>query len=220
MADAGYEGYAKQNTQGDFNEMSFLIEQMINRTATVTIVKVVAVHGGGIAEVGTVDVLPLVSQMDGKGQAVPHTTVHGLPYFRIQGGVSAVILDPKVGDIGMAAFCSHDISAVKATKDAALPGSHRRFDWADGLYIGGFLNGTPTQYIFFDAGGVTVKAPTVTIDATTTTHTGDLVVQGASTFTGDVAMVKLTTTDDTSLGGGSQFVKRADGSNSTKVKVT
>jgi hypothetical protein len=50
-------------------------------------------------------------------------------------------------------ICDRDSSAVKASKDIANPGSYRRFDLADGMYFGGFLNGTPDQYVrFFDTG--------------------------------------------------------------------
>jgi hypothetical protein len=31
---------------------------------------------------------------------------------------------------------------------------------SDGIYVGGLLNGTPTQYVRFEAGGVTVLSPT------------------------------------------------------------
>jgi hypothetical protein len=95
-----------------------------------------------------------------------------VPYFRIQGGQNAIIVDTQVGDIGMAAFASRDISAVVANKTAANPGSFRRFDWADALYLGGFLGAAPTQYVQFTGstlnivatGTVNVNAPSVKIN--------------------------------------------------------
>jgi hypothetical protein len=47
-----------------------------------------------------------------------------------------------------------DISTVKSTKAAALPGSRRQFDIADGVYAGGCLNVAPEQYLIFTDAGV------------------------------------------------------------------
>jgi hypothetical protein len=160
----------------EYNAMAFMIQQAMLRMQTVTLVKVMAVHGAGVVPVGTVDVQPLVNQMTGNRQAVPHATVYGIPFFRLQGGASAIVCDPHVGDIGLCGFASRDISAVKATRAAANPGSFRTFDYADGLYIGGFLNIAPTQYLQFDdTTGVTlvssvkvkIQAPVIELDGTT-----------------------------------------------------
>jgi hypothetical protein len=159
----------QETTDGgsDFNAQVFLVRQMLGRVSTATLVKVAACsNNGGLSPVGTVDVIPLVNQVDGAGNAVPHGTVYGLPYFRLQGGANAIIIDPQPGDIGVAVFASHDLSSVKATKDQANPGSWRRFDMADGLYFGGMLNGVPNQYIQFNAGGINVISPgTVVVNA-------------------------------------------------------
>jgi hypothetical protein len=142
-----------------FNAISFIIQQLTGQMATAALVQVKAVtNAGGLAPSGMVDVQPMVSQIDGAGNGTPHGTINGLPYFRIQGGANAVIIDPQVGDIGIAVFASTDISAVKATKAPATPGSRRRFDWADGLYIGGLLNGEPSQYIQFSEDGISIKS--------------------------------------------------------------
>jgi hypothetical protein len=42
-----------------------------------------------------------------------------VPYFRVQGGADAIIIDPKVGDLGIAVFCSRDITGVKRSKEAS-----------------------------------------------------------------------------------------------------
>lgn len=156
----------------DFTATAFLIQQALLKMQTITLVKVLAVHGGGVGPVGSVDVQPLVNQMTGDRTAVAHGTIFGIPYFRVQGGDNAIVCDPHVGDVGLCAFASRDISAVKATRAVANPGSFRAFDWADGLYFGGFLNLTPTQYLSFDGTGiklvspvkVTVQAPVIEID--------------------------------------------------------
>ncbi|WP_258956167.1 Gp138 family membrane-puncturing spike protein [Achromobacter aegrifaciens] len=180
--------------------MMFVIGQALARLSTSTVVRVVAVtNAGGLAPVGFVDVQPLVNQLDGAGNAVPHGVLHHLPYFRLQGGTDAVILDPKVGDLGIAVFASRDISAVKASKAQANPGSWRSYDMADGLYVGGLLNGTPVQYVQFTAGGinvvspskVTVQAPNIELNAATQCALNSPVIvlngtvqQGAGTYGG------------------------------------
>ena len=173
----GYAGQARSAEGGDeYGAMMFVIGQAVARLSTSTVVRVVAVtNAGGLAPVGFVDVQPLVNQLDGAGNAVPHGVLHHLPYFRLQGGTDAIILDPKVGDLGIAVFASRDISAVKASKAQANPGSWRSYDMADGLYVGGLLNGTPVQYVQFTAGGinvvspskVTVQAPNIELNAST-----------------------------------------------------
>lgn len=178
-------------TASEYNTLAFVIAQLLAKVNTITLVKIMSVtNAGGVSAVGTVSVQPLVNQMTGDRKSYPHGTLFNVPYFRLQGGANAVILDPQVGDIGLCAFCSRDISNVKKTKAQANPGSASMFDWADGLYIGGFLNGVPTQYVRFAAGGITVvsptkitlQAPTVEIDASTQLH----VVSPASEFSGNI----------------------------------
>ena len=146
--------------ESEFNAFSFLIQQALLKIQTATLVKVVAVHGGGgVAPTGNVDVQPMVNQMTGDRVAVPHGTIYSVPFFRLQGGPSAVIADPVAGDIGVCVFASRDISTVKNTKAVANPGSQRTYDWADGLYLGGLLNGAPTQYLQFLGGSIKAKTP-------------------------------------------------------------
>lgn len=154
----GYAGPAWYLTHGSgFNAMAFLVRQIVAGKTFGALVKVIAVNGpGGVNPPGTVAVQPLVNQIDGLGNQVPHGTVFGMPWFRLQGGTSAIILDPKVGDIGAALICDRDISNVKANKATSGPGSWRQNDWADGLYFGSFLGETPTQGIEFADGGINI----------------------------------------------------------------
>jgi hypothetical protein len=94
-----------------------------------------------------------------------------------------VILDPQPGDIGVATFCSRDISSVKAAAAQSAangmpiqpqnPGSFRTFDWADGVYWGSFLGPLlPAQYVQVNTAGITVVSPTqITLQAPTITIT-------------------------------------------------
>jgi hypothetical protein len=215
-------GQQQANTTADaYNAQLFMVQQMIGKIATLTLVKVVSVtNAGAVTPVGFVDVLPLVNQLAGDGTSVPHGTVYNIPYLRVQGGADAIILDPKVGDIGICGFASRDISAVKTAKGPANPGSLRWHDMADGLYWGGVLNGTPSQYVEFSAAGInitsptkiTITAPLVEVDASTsvtinsplTTINGTLSQGtgsggGTATLQGPVTVVNDLTAQGTSV---------------------
>lgn len=140
----------------DQNGLNFAIQQAMLKLQTSLPVRVMAVRNTGISPVGFVDITVLVDMVDGQGNTVQHGTISNVPYFRLQGGANAIIVDPQPGDIGMACFCSRDISAVKSVKGSAPPGSWRSHDFSDALYLGGFLNGTPTSYIQITDGGILV----------------------------------------------------------------
>lgn len=166
---------------GRFNRTAFLVEQILRLANIATLCRVEAcTNDGGLTESGTVDVTPLVNQVDSQGNPTPHGVVYGLLYFRMQGGPSAVIMDPKKGDIGICVFSDRDLSAVKAAKAQANPGSFRRNDYADGMYLGGWGNESPTQYVRFYEGGMDVVTP------------GNLLLKGAA-----IQMQGPVTTDST-----------------------
>lgn len=158
----GYLGTAESTDNGsDYNANTFLVWSILARVRTMQPCRVMKVtNAGGVSPVGFVDLLPLVNQLDGYNNAVPHETIYNCPYFRLQGGANAIILDPQVGDIGWAGFADRDISSVKATKAQANPGSKRKFSMADAFYWGGLLNGTPSQYIAFSTTGIAITSPT------------------------------------------------------------
>jgi hypothetical protein len=181
MADESLNGFRTTPASSTpFNVAYFMIRQYMAKVRTATIVKVLAVtNDGGLSPVGSVDIQPLVQQTDGVGNVTALPPVYGVPYMRIQGGTNAVIIDPQVGDLGIALFGDRDLSAVKTTKDMAPPGSSRRNSLADALYIGGLLNGAPVQFVQFEASGITVKSPVkVTIEAPTVAVQGDMTVSG------------------------------------------
>jgi hypothetical protein len=157
---AGSQGAANNSDfAGEYNAMLFMIRRVLSKVNVAALCEVLAVYGGGVGAVGYVDLQPLVNQVDGSGKAIPQGVLHNIPYMRMQGGANAIILDPQKGDIGAAVFSDRDISSVKATGAQANPGSRRRFDVADGLYFGGMLNGTPTQYIEFLANAINIVSP-------------------------------------------------------------
>lgn len=158
----GYLGTADATDNGsDYNANTFLVWSILARVRTMQVCKVMSVtNNGGISPVGFVTLQPLVNQLDGYDNAVPHGEIFNVPYFRLQGGANAIIIDPQVGDIGWTGFADRDISSVKATKAQANPGSKRMFSMADAFYFGGMLNGTPSQYIAFSTSGIAVTSPT------------------------------------------------------------
>ena len=180
----GVANYAAGNSQ--YNALSFMIQQAIREQVnTCVICKVVGVSSG------YVDVLPMVTQVSGKGEAIPPTTLYKLPYMRYHAGVAAVILDPVPGDIGLAVFAGKDCSNVKVgTSEPVPPASFRDNSMANGFYIGGFLNQAPSVFIELTQGGaVNITAPGgVNINGNVTVS-GDLVASGKSlvnhTHTGD-----------------------------------
>lgn len=176
-----------QVVDSEFNTIAAVIQYFLTKVNTCTVVRVLSCsNSGGISPVGTVDVQPLVNQMTGDRISVPHGPVYSLPYVRAQGGANAVILDPQPGDIGIVCFAQRDISAVKEAKGVANPGSFRMFNWADGIYVGGILNGTPTQYVAFTSGGIQVVSPTlITLEAPTVAVVGNLTVSGTTVGTGE-----------------------------------
>lgn len=205
MSSEGYVGtQGPESRANEFNAVEFVITQLLNKRNYTTLVQVMAVRSAGeVAPVGFVDVQIMLNQIDAAGNSMPHGIVNNVPYFRLQGGANAVIIDPQVGDIGMATFADRDISSVKANRAISNPGSKRRADIADGLYTGGFLNAAPTQYVRFTDSGIEVVSPTnVTVRAPTINMVGaeSVMLQSASivldgpvtgtagaAFTGDVS---------------------------------
>lgn len=168
------------STSGEYNNLAFIIGQAISKLQTATLVRVdKCTNDGDTSPVGFVNVTPLVNQIDAQGNPTPHVTIYNVPYLRVQGGNNAVIIDPQVGDIGVCVFASRDISKIKSTKKQGNPGSHRQYNFSDGMYLGGMLNAAPTQFVQFNADGITITGSAVTINA-------DVQINGSLTATGDV----------------------------------
>ena len=189
----------------DYATFRYSVLALLSRTATATIVRVVAcTNAGGVSPVGTVDVQPLIQMRAGDGSLWDHGQLFRLPYVRVQGGTNAVILDPQPGDLGLAWFASRDISALKASPATyrgtggalgAPPGSQRQFDMSDGMYMGGILNGAPTSWVRFTTGGdvevlspgkVTIQAPTIELKGAVVQTDGDVSMSGTATVAVDV----------------------------------
>jgi len=147
--DFGYGQLGPWDTTSEFNVIAFIVRQFIAKMSTMKPVKVMAVHPGiGTPPVaGTVDVQPLINLVDGIGNKTEWATVFNVPYLRLQGGQWAVICDPAVGDYGFVVCADRDISALKSAAPGqaapANPSSARKYDAADGVYLGGIFNAVP-----------------------------------------------------------------------------
>lgn len=156
MGDAGGYGQADPaDTTSGFNRTSFYIRQALARVSTAKLVKVLAVD----TDAKTVDLQPMVNQLDGIGNSTPQPQVFAIPYLYFQCGNGAIIADPVVGDKGLAVFCDRDNSSVLATKDVANPGSYRKLDVADGVYVCALpgLNDAPEQSVTFTPSGMELQ---------------------------------------------------------------
>jgi hypothetical protein len=200
MTDTPIPGWLGPTDPGSlFNAMSFLIDQALAGAQHVTIVQVKAVHGGGVAAPATVDVQPCIAQVDQVGNAQVHGTIYGMPCLRTQGGANAIIIDPIAGDLGVVVFADRDISSALANQGPANPGSFRRFDWADGIYIGSVGNTTPTNFVEVQKGNITVTSTgNVTVNAPTmATVNGPTTINGATVINGTLQVSGAVTGNST-----------------------
>lgn len=186
--DSTQQGYSGQQGLSDpgsqFSVIAFIVEQLLGDVRTIVPCKVVAVTGGGAgAGPPKVDVLPLVKQMDGIGTATSHGNVLSLPVIRWKSGNGSIVIDPVVGDIGLAVIADRDISAVVVSGAESPPGSFRRFDLADGIYLGGILGPAPTQYVTFTSTGVKISDKNGNI---IDMKSGSIAITGNVTVTGSV----------------------------------
>lgn len=181
----------------EFNALSFMMEQMIKGMVNTAIpVRVDSCTKPGVGgAAGYVSATPLVMQRGADGKSLAPVSMPQLPYYRVQAGTAAVVLDPQPGDIGLAVFSQQDASNVKeGTSEPVQAGSFRCFDMSDGFYCCSVLGaGAPETYVHLDPekGEVTVKAPTkITLDAPTIELKGSLQMgNAAGSGTGDTMKI-------------------------------
>jgi phage baseplate assembly protein gpV len=187
----GYLGFRGTHDVGSENAaLRFVIKSMLAEVATSHVVKVVNARSNGqVAPPGTIDVQILVHQIDGYGNTYPHDTIYNVPYKRNQNGTHGIIMDPVAGDIGVIVCASRDISAVKANNGAASqPGSLRRHDLADALYIGTVIaTKAPENFMQFNDQGMALATPhdiSITANGTITLHAAAIKLVGPIQQTG------------------------------------
>lgn len=202
--------------------MDFILSAFLNRQSFLGLALVVAVY----VDRKEIDVKPMSLPYTAKREKVDTELIYGVPYFRLQRGTSAVIMDPVVGDIGLIAVCDTDTSNIRATKEPAIPPTMRMHNLSDAIYLGGIgsLNKVPVQYVSFVDEGifvnshlkVDVTAPTVNVNATDTTvtttkatvkastidMTGNTTINGNTKISGNLNVSQTTTTGSLSAGAG------------------
>lgn len=148
----------QENQSNDANAFASSFKKLLTSNYFINVVEVMAVRG--VAPNLVVDVLPLVAEVksDGGGM-IQGSQIFNIPVWRLQRGNSAVIMNPVAGDIGMIAICDNDTSVVRANRKESVPGSKRTHSRSDAIYLGGILNGQPTQFIEFADGAINITTP-------------------------------------------------------------
>ncbi|WP_148245065.1 phage baseplate protein [Enterobacter asburiae] len=141
----------------DAENLSYVFKKLLSGAFFIELVEVTAIRG--TAPNLVVDVIPLVTRTDPSGATIQNSKIFNVPVFRLQRGASAVIMNPVAGDIGMIAICDRDNSIARANRKQSVPGSKRTHSKSDALYLGGFLNTQPTQYIEFTDNKINIVAP-------------------------------------------------------------
>lgn len=159
-------------------EFKQIVMSMLGSINTGEMVKVIEVEASGLNPVGFVSVKPLIYRTDADNNNVELGIIHNVPYFRLQGGVNAVIIDPEIGDIGFCGFCSRDISLFKRIREMAAQNTSRISDISDAFFFGGWSNKAPEQYIQFLESGINIKSTgDVNINGLTIKPDGTLVLK-------------------------------------------
>lgn len=161
----------------DAESLSYVFKRLLSGAFFIELVEVTAVRGEAPNLV--VDVMPLVTRTDPSGAMIPNSEAFNVPVFRLQRGNSAIIMNPVVGDIGMIAVCDRDNSVARANRKQSVPGSKRTHSKSDALYLGGFLNSAPTQFIEFADNKLIISAPYGILAETPEMHvTGNITAGG------------------------------------------
>jgi len=204
QSDPGSTGVGQQqpsDSNSDFTTLQFIIKQAMALVDTIKPCTVTAVHAGAGSPpaAGTVDVQLLLNLLDGAGNSTAQGIVYGVPYFRLQGGPWAIICDPVAGDVGFIGCSDRDLSSLKSAAASGSakqvnPGSQRRHNASDGIYLGGFLNKVPAATIWLKPDGtfqITDKPGNVLESSAsgltlTPAGSGGLLVNGYIHATGEV----------------------------------
>lgn len=163
-----------------------LIRSLIQDARTAILVKVMAVHpgSGSPPTIGTVDVQPLVSTVDGSGKKWLLGVTYGAPFGRIQFGGTGIIADPAVNDIGLAVACDRDISSVLAlgavlatpsNSQIPGPGSRRTHNISDLVYVMSIISAASiTQYLQLTASLLKAVFPNINLNGVAIDSEGTL----------------------------------------------
>ena len=176
----------------DGNLMAQVFKKLLGEASFIELVQVQSVSGN------VCSVKPLLAKRDPGGIPIPTVEISDIPYFRLQMGISAIVMKPTVGDIGLLLCCDRDITNILATGKESMVASGFTHSKKDGIYLGGIalLNEAPTEYIEFTGVGVNIVAPSGL------PITGDVTMDNKLNVTGDAVMgSKLDVTGQTNIQG-------------------
>ncbi|EIC83977.1 phage P2 baseplate assembly protein gpV [Serratia sp. M24T3] len=170
------------DSASEANSLAYVFKKLLRQATFIEIVIVESVD----SDAKTCVVKPLVTPVNAANEEIDSQSVSGIPYFRLQMGSSAIIINPQAGDMGLMLVCDEDISNVLSGKAAATAATGQRHSRQFGVYLGGIglLNGDPTEYIEFTGSGINIVAPNgLKIDGTVTT-TSTITAEGEVTGNG------------------------------------
>lgn len=127
-----------RDPNSEVNRDAFQSRQQFGERRFHFMAKIVKVYNrNSLTDPCTVDIQPLVKQLDGSGKAMSHGIIHGVPVPRSQSGDSVFVNDPQVNDVGTFSVLDRDHKSVQANDFAeANPGSQRRNDMSDAIFHG------------------------------------------------------------------------------------
>lgn len=141
----------------DAESIAYAFDMLLSGKYFIEIVMVMDTRGED--ENLVVDVLPLVSRQDRSGSPIKNSVVYDIPVFRLQSGNSAVVMDPRPGDIGQILVNDRDTTLIRANRKESPPASARTHSKSDAIYLGGLLNTKPTEFVKFTGSGINIKSP-------------------------------------------------------------
>lgn len=157
------------DSSSEANTLSYMFKVMLQVCDFIKLVQIQSVDD----DAKTCQVIPLVIEESPEGGQISRQSVYNIPYFRLQMGASAVIMDPKEGDIGLLLVCDENTAGVLAAGGAAVAPTDQRHSRQYGIYLGGvaLLNGSPTEYIKFTGSGIEIVGDVSITGKLTTTST-------------------------------------------------
>lgn len=165
-------GFQELNTSFNLtNALDFFTDQKLKSIFTCDIVKVINV------DEKSVDVQPLVYQVNGDNEIMKQEPIYGVPYCRQQAGMNGIILKPQVGDLGVVVYARRDISSVISSGGENVPDTRRFLSENDAIYLCSIASimSQPTRFIEFTESGISITPNTkLTIN-------GDVEVTGTVT---------------------------------------
>lgn len=165
-------GFQELNTSFNLtNALDFFTDQKLKSIFTCDVVKVINV------DEKTVDIQPLVYQVNGDNEIMKQEPIYGVPYCRQQAGMNGIILKPQVGDLGVVVYARRDISSVISSGGENVPDTRRFLSENDAIYLCSIASimSQPTRFIEFTESGISITPNTkLTIN-------GDVEVTGTVT---------------------------------------